>query len=166
MIFEIDVSGPDILEKDYTIVIAEKNNASLLAGYKFSENIIQRIMKNFWQNCYRYNRSKKGKSNLRLRLYCIAIYYIFRELKKRIKNQTISLEVCRDFAGKEDQIKQNLEHFLGKLLGLDIQIVFLKLPSDSVADTYAYLFRKYYRNQFSKYLVSIGLEDFELFLKK
>lgn len=165
MLFEIDVSGSDIFEKDYTILVAEENNKGLMLGHKFSNKIIKVIGARHGQGIYRYARSKKGKTNLKIRIYCVAIYYIFKELKRRARLKKVSLKICRDFPGKEAQIMQNLKQLLGKGLKLELEMEFLKLPKDSIADSYAYLLRKDKQNKFTQYLLPIELDEFEVFLK-
>lgn len=162
--FEIDVSGSDIFDAGYTVVAAEKSGSSLLLGYKFDPKTIQLILSRYGQGRYRYSKSKKGKADLRVRLYCIAIFFVFKKLKPKIKSSELVLDVCRDFDGRQAQIRQSLSHFLRKL-GFAVQINFLKLPADSAADRYAYLLRKDTQNKFEKYLVKIRPEEFEQFLK-
>ena len=165
MDFEIDVSGSDLLSKNYTIVVAEKRNDSLLMGYKFDEKIIKVISSKWGKGEYKYSKSKKGKANLKIRLYCIAIFYIFKALTKKIKSKKIHLDVCRDFQGREGDIKHSLNHLLSEL-GFTPEINFLTLGKDSIADRYAFLLRKDSKNKFSEYLVKLKLKDFEYFLKK
>lgn len=38
MEFEIDVSGEDLLSKDYTICVADNNN--IIKGFKFSDELV------------------------------------------------------------------------------------------------------------------------------
>lgn len=113
---------------------------------------------------YRYSKSKKGKANLKIRLYCVAIFYIFKALSKKIKSKKIRLFICRDFKGREEDIKHSLNHLLGKL-GFVPEKGFLTLEKGSIADNYAFLLRKDSKNKFSKYLIKPELSDFECFLK-
>jgi hypothetical protein len=164
LIFEIDVSGPDILSKDYTIVAAEKNSSNLLLGFKFDEKTINVISSRWGQGNYKYKKSKNGKASLRVRLYCIAVYCIFKKLKAKIKENFLCMDICRDFTGREDQIRQSLE-FLLKKIGFNVEIQFKQLPKDSLADKYAFLLRKDTQNKFKQYLIEIRIDEFEEFLK-
>ena len=159
-IFEIDVSGQDILDEGYTLVVAENKSSGLLLGFKMQNSVISQITYSWRAGTYRYANSKKGKTNLRVRLYCIIIYKIFCELRKVVVGRKILLEICRDFDGKEEQIKQNLLFFLGKL-ELEPEFVFAKLSKESIADKYAYLLSKDTQNKFKDLLVEIKPKEFE-----
>ena len=161
MIFEIDVSGEDIFAKDYTIVIADKNDT--IRGFKFNSKSIQDLVLNYSSNKYRYKVSKHGKVLLKIRVYCVVIYYLFENLK--IRNKEITLEICRDFQGHEREITSQLKFFLENKLGLKINCIYLRLPKGSNADKYAYLMRKDTKNQIKGY-ITITLENIEKYLKK
>lgn len=161
-VFDIDVSGEDILSKNYTICISDNN--SLIKGFKVSEGFVERIRRDFDNGLFRYNNSKKGKSDLKVRIYCIIIYYLFKSLKIY---GDISLNICRDFQGREDDIKKSLTYFLENKLELKLneRIYFSKLDRNSNAHNYAYLMRFDNKNLMKNY-VSINTEDIEIWLKK
>lgn len=162
MQFEVDVSGEDILSKDYTICLA--NNDSIIKGFKFNTSIIRTICSRHRQKLYKYPVSKKGKSLLKVRIYCVVVYYLIKSLKLE---DEISLNICRDFVGREEDIKKSLKHFVEKELGLNLgdRIYFGKLSKDSVAHKYSYLMRHDTKNQMPNY-VKISLEDIEKWIKK
>ncbi|MFA5176380.1 MAG: hypothetical protein WC413_03940 [Candidatus Nanoarchaeia archaeon] len=163
MIFEIDVSGEDILNSNYSIVVADKNN--LIRGFKFTKELIEILNSRKGEGKYRYNLSKQGKAFFRVRLYCIIIYYIFKEINIFNKKEEIKLEICRDFQGHEKDITSNLKSFLKDKLGLNILINYVKLPEGSNADKYAYIMRRDTKNIVKGY-VKISLEDIEKYLIK
>ena len=111
---EIDVSGSDILSKDYTVVIAEKDNSKLLIGYKFNRKIQQDLLSKFGEKRFHYNKSKKGQAHFRIRLYCIIIYYLFKKIRKQFNSKEIFIDLCRDFQGNENNIGQQLDFFIRK----------------------------------------------------
>lgn len=162
MEFDIDVSGEDLLSKDYTICIANKDG--IIKGFKFSEKLVKDLSSRYGQGFYRYKKSKKGKSDFKIRLYCTTIYYLFKSIK--LQND-ISLNICRDFIGREDDVQKSINYFLNNKLSLDLcdRIYFCKLPETSNAHKYAYLMREDKRNKLSTY-VNIELKDFEKLLKK
>lgn len=162
MNFEIDVSGGDLLSKDYTICVANKD--SLIRGFKFNWQLVDTLSSRYKQGLYRYAQSKKGKSNFKVRLYCIVIFYLIKAMNLK---GDMSLTICRDFTGREDDIKKNLKFFLETYLklNLDDQIYFSKLSTDSNAHKYAYLIRHDTKNQMKNY-VNIDLKDIEIWLKK
>lgn len=171
MEFEIDVSGKDLLSKDYTIVIAEKNNhpkKSIIFGYKFREEVIRILRSRHGQGFYRYKTSKFQKTLFKIRLYSIVIYYIFKHIYQKYKNinKKINLNLCRDFEGRENDIKSNINTFLKEKLNLDIESIhFLKLRKGSNADKYAYLMRKDKKNLMKNHYINIKVEEFDKFLK-
>ncbi|MBU2100815.1 hypothetical protein KKB11_06290 [Candidatus Micrarchaeota archaeon] len=83
MIFEIDVSGSDIFDKDTVIMVAERNNEHRMLGFKMTQNIKQTILTRYGQRLYRYSKSPNGKAKMKVRFYCAVIYLIFRELQKK-----------------------------------------------------------------------------------
>ncbi|MBS3170259.1 hypothetical protein J4223_00590 [Candidatus Woesearchaeota archaeon] len=161
MEFDIDVSGKDILSKNYVICIASKDG-KLIKGFKFNNKLVQIIASKYGQELYKYKKSVQGKVNLQIRIYSIVIYYLFKSIK--IKN--VSLNICRDFYGHNNEIVNNLNYFLKGLLKLNIlDCQFKKLDKNSFADNYAYLMAKDSKNKMKTY-VTIRLDDFEKFLKK
>jgi len=161
MEFEIDVSGEDIFSKDYTICIASKNNT--ITGFKMNPELVTNINCKFNQNEYRYKNSKKGRTQLKIRIYCIIIYYGLKHLN--LNAEKLSLKICRDFYGKETDIKSNLEFFITqKLKTILKEISFTKLDKESNAHKYSYLMRKDTKNQLKTYF-TLNLNEIELFLK-
>src|SRR3989344_5166226 len=128
MDFDIDVSGEDLLSRDYTVCIANKDN--IIKGFKMTQELVSTINSKFGQDFYRYNKSKNGKALLKVRIYSIIIYHLFKSVKS---SSSLVLNICRDFNGREDDVKSNLEYFLGRLLGLKIEIKFGRLSNDSNA---------------------------------
>lgn len=161
MILEIDVSGSDILNKDYTICVANANG--IIKGFKLDERLIQKLKSKRGKGIYRYPNSKRGKAFFRIRLYCIIIYYIIKNIK--ISDDKINLNICRDFKGHEKDITSNLKFFLEDKLGFKVEFNYLKLSKDSNADKYASLMRRDVRNKIDGY-VKISLEDLEKYLKR
>lgn len=160
MEFDIDISGEDLLNKDYTVCVA---NERIIKGFKINANLAGIISSRYGQNIYRYKKSKKGKALLKIRIYSIIIYYLFKSINP---SSSIILNICRDFDGREEDIKSNLNYFLVNLLGIQIdKIDFHKLNSNSNAHKYAYLMRKDNKNKLSTY-VNISLNNIEKYLKK
>ncbi len=163
MNFEIDVSGEDIFNDNYTIVVAEKNNESRLKGFKFSRELIQILRARHGQGKYRYPTSKQGKSLFRVRLYCIIIFHLFRNFNLG-NNTEINLDICRDFQGREKDINSNLKFLLEKVLKLKINSKRYVKMEDSIADKYAYLMRKDSKNLINGY-INLDIEEIEKYLK-
>jgi hypothetical protein len=165
MLLEIDISGQDILNEDFAVAIANKN---LIYGYKIKGNLVNRIIQDYNSGKYRY-KGKKGKKNFKIRFYSLIIYCLFKNIirdKPKIKKEKIQLAICNDFDGHENDIKSNLTLLLKDKLKLEIDsFKFGKLPQDSIADRYAYLFRKDTRRQLPN-SIKIILKEIEKFLIK
>ncbi|MFH1001961.1 MAG: hypothetical protein V1759_01765 [bacterium] len=149
------------MSKNYTICVANKDG--LIKGFKFNEKLIKDLSSRYGQGMYRYKKSKKEKASFKLRLYSIVIYYLFKSIKIK---KDVSLKICRDFQGRENDIKENLKFFLGKRIGLKLEsIYFTKLDKGSSADKYSFLMREDTKNKMNTY-IKIELKDFEQWLKK
>lgn len=158
--FDIDVSGEDIFSRNYTVCVADRGN--IIKGFKIRKEFIRTINSRYVQCLYRYKRSKKARTLLKIRIYSIIIFNIFKEIKP--KNE-IKLNICRDFNGREEDIKSNLNYFLKDLLKLNVrEFSFNRLPSDSIAHRYAYLMSKDTKNKLKTY-INISIPEFETFLK-
>jgi len=163
MEFEIDVSGSDLLEKDYTIVIADKNN--IIKGYKFDEKTIKIIKSRYGEGKYHYKISSQGRALLKIRIYSVIIYYLFKDILDKIEGKKLTLNICRDFQGHEKDIKSNLISLLRDKLKLTFEMRHIRLQKGSNADKYAHLMRKDKKNLIKGY-VKIPYNDIEKFLKQ
>ena len=165
MKFEIDVAGYDMFrDKDFTICIA-KDDGSLIKGFKFSRELINSLILNWKSNKYKYdyNKAETKRGILKVRIYSIILYYLFKSIQK--PNFT-SLTICRDFKGRENEIKQSLKFFLEKEIGIKMgKPLFQKLSKSSYAHIYASMMRRDKRNLLNSY-VNINLKDIEKYLIK
>jgi len=164
MQFEIDVSGSDIFEKDYTICIANKENDShIIKGFKFDVELIQKLVMNWKNGEYRYSTTNKQKGFFKVRLYCIVVYYLFKSIKIIDK---LSLTICRDFHGHKNDIDMNLKHLIQKGFGIELgKPQHQRLPNYSKAHRYANLMHKDTAKQLKSY-IDISIQDIEKYLKK
>lgn len=159
--FEVDVSGEDLLSKNYTICIADNEN--IIRGFKFSEELVSILSSRFGQNIYKYHKSQKGKATFKVRIYCIVVFYLI----KSLKCYKITLTLCKDFEGREKEIRETLMSFCKKegIGSMILEIYFSRLSPRSNAHKYAYLMRVDNRNLMNAY-ITIKLEDIEKWLKK
>ncbi|MBS3088011.1 hypothetical protein J4226_05445 [Candidatus Pacearchaeota archaeon] len=161
MKYEIDVSGYDLFQEGYTICVA--SDCGIVKGFKFKDNLIAEIQNKWSKGFYRYRPTKGQRGLLKVRIYCIIIHYLIKELNE---NKELDLIVCRDFPSHENNIKQNFYHFIEILQGKKIKsLKFEQLPNNSNAHGYAYLMSKDKYNHLGCY-VNIKIEDIEPFLKK
>lgn len=158
---EIDVSGEDLLSKNYTICVADKDG--FVKGYKFDEKTVKVLSSRYGQGFYRYKKSKKEKALFKIRIYSVIVFNLLKSLGYFEK---VSLDICRDFYGREQDIRNNLNFFVERHLGKEIvDLRFVRLGKDSNAHKYAYLMRKDNKDKLDTY-INISLEDIEKWLKK
>jgi len=165
MKFEIDVAGYDIFwDKDFTICIA-KDDGSLIKGFKFSRELVNSLILNWKSNKYKYyyNEAETKRGVLKVRVYSIILYYLFKSIQKP---DFVSLTICRDFKGRENEVKQSLKFFLEEELGIKMgKPLFQRLSKSSYAHIYAGMMRRDKKNLLSSY-IDISLSDIEKYLIK
>jgi hypothetical protein len=164
MKFEIDVSGQDLFEENYVICVAEKDKIenSKIRGFKFSKEFSEKLQENWNKGKYKYSPTPNKRGLLKVRIYSIVLFYIFKELKIK---EPVSLTICRDFKGHENDIEMNLDFFLKEKLKIKLgKPLHQKLPNDSKAHWYAYMMTKDSENLLNTY-INISLGDIEKFLK-
>ena len=161
MKFEIDVSGPDIFNDDYVICIAD--GEGVIKGFKFNRLLSDEIVQKWLRGKYRYKSSASKQGIFKVRLYCIIIYNLFKQIEDC---KEVDLCICRDFQGRENEITQNLYYFLEKIGKIKIKsLKYGKLPNDSDAHWYAYMMHKDKYNKLHTY-TNIKIEEIECFLHK
>jgi hypothetical protein len=164
MKFEIDVSGYDIFNDTYVICIAQ-DNGEIIKGFKFNKELVNALISNWKANKYKYKydsfETKRGI--FKVRVYSAILYYLFKSIDKP---DFLSLTICRDFKGRNNEVSQNLKYFLDEILGIKIgKPLFQKLPNTSNAHIYSNMMRRDNKNLLRTY-VNISLEDIEKFLIK
>lgn len=164
MKFEVDVSGYDLFNDTYVICIA-RDDGEIIKGFKFNKELTEKIIKNWKNNKYRYeyNAFETKRGLLKVRIYSIILYYLFNSIEKP---DFLSLTLCRDFKGRNNEITQSLKYFIETILKIKMgKPLFQRLASSSHAHIYASMMRRDNKNLLSTY-VKISLEDIEKFLRK
>jgi len=165
MKFEIDVSGYDIFNDGGYVICIANGDKETIKWFKFSKDLMEHLKLNWKKGGYKYGLSNKQRGFLKVRLYSIIIYYLFKSIKENIKEE-IELKICKDFPGHKNDINVNLKNFIEKLLSVKIRLIrHEKLPRSSNAHLYAHLINKDKYNLFT-YNIHINLEDIEKYLKK
>ena len=144
MEFDIDVSGEDLLNSNYAVAVSNNNNITY--GFRFSQGLIQGITNSFNREEYKY-KGNSQRINLKIRLYCLVVYYIFMNILKDnqfISNEKHLLRICLDFPGHQNDIKLTLKALLENKLGLVLiePFIFGTLSEDSNAHKFACKMRK------------------------
>jgi hypothetical protein len=162
--FEVDVSGYDIFNDTYVICIA-RDDGAVIKGFKFTKEMVDSLVHNWKQGKYRYsyNFYETKRGIFKVRIYSIVLYYLFNSIEKP---DFLSLTICRDFKGRDNEIVQNLRYFLEKRLEIKMgKPIFQRLSPASYAHIYSGMMRRDAKNLLKTY-VEIGLEDMEKFLVK
>ena len=121
MKFEIDVAGYGMFrDRDFTICVA-KDDGSVVKGFKFSKALVDSLISDWKDGKFKYiydtGESKRGR--LKARIYCIIVYCLFKSIEKQ---DFISLTLCRDFKGRENEISQSIKYLLVEQLGFKIGV--------------------------------------------
>ena len=164
MKFEIDVSGYDIFNDTYKICIAS-DNGEVIKGFKVNKELANALITNWKSNKYRYyyDSFETKRGILKVRIYSIIIYYLFKSIKKP---DFLSLTICKDFKGRTNEITQNLKYLLEKVLGIKTgKPLYQKLSKTSHAHVYSNMMRRDSKNLLKSY-ADISMEDIERFLIK
>ncbi len=164
MKFEVDVSGYDIFKDTYVICIA-REDGEVIRGFKFNKKLVDSLINNWRANKYRYEydnfETKRGV--FKVRVYSVILYYLFSSIEKP---DFLSLTLCRDFKGRDNDITQSLRYFLENILKMKIgKPLYQRLAFTSHAHIYANMMRRDAKNLLNTY-VNISLEDIERFLIK
>ena len=158
-IFDIDVCSEDLLNGDFSVCFASKDG-KVVQGFRIGKELSKIINSRWGQGMYKYKKSKKGKGNLKVRIYTVIVYFIFKKINPKVP---IALNICRDFDGQEAYIREMFGYFLERRLYLKIdnRFYFCKLSGNSFAHKGAYELNK----KKIKSRVIMSLENIERYIK-
>ncbi len=169
-IFQIDKSGGDIFEKDYSVVMVL--NQKEIYGVNISKSIKDELVSLFKRDKLNINNhSKKQKKNrFRLRFHTtIVIKLIEKAIYDLGKVEEVNIQICNDFDGHfheiQDMVFKNISRLIPSLKPEDIVQTKFKKPS-LIDDS-----GKAFRNNDKEYLkncqkVKLNLNDLIKIIKK
>ncbi|MFH1187197.1 MAG: hypothetical protein V1697_03460, partial [Candidatus Levyibacteriota bacterium] len=169
-LFQIDKSGGDIFEKDYSIVLI--SNKKEIYGVNISKNVKDRLIYLFKKkelNIHAHSEKKK-KNRFRLRFHtAIVIRLIEKAIYDLGSVDEINIQICNDFDGHfheiKDMIFKNLTKLIPNLKPEDI--VQTKFQKPSLIDEVGKAFRNNDKNKLKKYnQVKINLDELIKIIKK
>ncbi|MEK6926902.1 MAG: hypothetical protein AABX11_00570 [Nanoarchaeota archaeon] len=115
-LIQIDKSGSDILEKDYSIVlIINKNN---IYGINIPQKLKDKVLHEFnLGNLFKKTNKNTYRTRLRVRLHTATVILLLRKgiLDLKIAGDIV-LEICNDFDGHFHEIKDMIHKHLIKLI--------------------------------------------------
>ncbi len=169
-LFQVDKSGNEIFEKDYSIVIVlDKKH---VYGVNIPQKIKDRIMQLFKLGELKINHhsEKQKKNRLRIRFHTAVIIKL---IEKAIYDlgavEEINLEICNDIDGHFHEIKDMIFKYFERLIpSFKLEdVVSTRFPKPSLIDTAARAFREKDKSKLKDYVsVNLNIEDIIKIVKK
>ena len=162
-LFQIDKSGGDIFEKDYSIVLVI--NKKKVYGINIPQNIKDDLINRFKTGDLNIhaNSEKKRKNRFRLRFHTSVVIKLIEYFVSKNSINELNIENCNDFDGHFHEIKdmvfKNISKIIPHLKREDI--IQAKFPKDSLIDKVAKDFRSNNKERIKNY-TSIKLNSKDL----
>ena len=169
-LFQIDKSGGDIFEKDYSIVLIV--NKKEISGVNIPQKIKDDLNYLFKNNKLNINHSseKKRKNRFRLRFHTAIVINL---LEKAIKDlgfiEEVNIQICNDFDGHFHEIKDMIFKHLTKILHSlkEEDIVQTKFQKPSLIDNVAREFREKINEGVKNYnLIKLDFNELASIIKR
>jgi len=169
-LFQIDKSGGDIFEKDYSIVLVV--NRESVYGINISKEIKDKLIYYYKKGDLNINShsEKKKKKRFMIRFHTSVVIKL---IEKAIKDlgyiEEMNVQICNDFDGHFHEIKdmvfKNLSRLISNLKPEDI--VQTKFSKSSLIDRAGKSFRNNDREELKNYnKVKLNLEELINLIKK
>jgi len=169
-LFQVDKSGSDPFDKDYSIVLVV--NKELVYGINIPQYIKDNLTYKFKQGELKINHGseKKAKNRFRLRFHTSVVIKL---LEKALKDlgfvDRVNFEICNDFDGHFHEIKDMIFKHISRLipsLRLD-DIILAKFSKPSLIDDAGRNFRKKDKESTKSYsTISLDLDELTNMIKK
>lgn len=169
-IFQIDKSGGDLFEKDYSIVLVL--NKERIYGVNIPKKIKDELVHLFKKGELNINHNsvKKKKNRFRLRFHtAVLIKLIEKAIYDLGSIEEVNMQICNDFDGHfheiRDMIFKNLSNLIPSLKPEDI--VQTKFQKPSLVDDVGKSFRNNEKDKLKEYnLVKLSLEELIKIIRK
>jgi hypothetical protein len=169
-LFQIDKSGGDIFEKDYSIVLVL--NKEDVYGVNIPKKIKDPLVNLFKKGELNINRhsEKKKKNRFRLRFHtAIVIKLIEKTIYDLGAIEEVDFQICNDFDGHFHEIRDMIFKHISKLIP-DLKpedIVQTKFPKPSLIDDAGKIFRNNDKDKLREFnIVKLNLEKLIKIIKK
>lgn len=170
IIFQIDKSGSDIFEKDYSIVLVV--NKKYFYGVNISQSIKDNLVNSFKSGKLNINHhsDKKRKNRFRLRFHtAIVIKLIEKAIYDFGTVEEVNFQICNDFDGHFHEIKDMLFKHISKIIPnlTPEDFIQTKFSKPSIIDNLGKAFREK-NNQILKdcNILNLKLEDLIKIIKR
>ncbi|MBU0930144.1 MAG: hypothetical protein KJ623_03680 [Nanoarchaeota archaeon] len=169
-LFQIDKSGGDLFEKDYSIVLVV--NAKKVYGINIAQNIKEDVIYQYKQGNLNIDNlsDKKRKNRFRLRFHtAIVIKLLEKALKDLGKIDKVNIQICNDFDGHFHEIKDMVFKNISKILPSLKQedIVQTKFSKPSLIDSAGKAFRNKNKEELKNYItLELNIKELIKIIKK
>lgn len=169
-LFQIDKSGNDIYEKDYSLILLlnKKEVYGVNIPQKIKDHLISMLRKD--QLNINASTDKAKRKRLKIRLHtAVIIILIERAIKDPGLFDDINIELCNDIDGHFHEIKDMIfKHFVKIIPKLKPEdIVLTKFQKPSLIDEAGKAFRNNDRNKINQYnQVNLNLNELIKIIKK
>ncbi len=169
-LFQIDKSGGDIFEKDYSIVLVLNKND--IYGVNIPKSIKDRLVNLFKKGelNINHNSKKKRKNRFRLRFHtAIIIKLIEKAIYDLGSTEEVNIQICNDFDGHfheiQDMVFKNISNLIPSLKLEDI--VQTKFQKPSLIDNAGKTFRNNDKMKLKDYnIVKLNIDELIKIIKK
>lgn len=165
---QIDKSGRDVFEKDYSVVLLDKTK---VYGINIPQNIKDRIIHeynlgNLWK---KETDSKRYRMRLRVRFHTAMVFLLIKKYLSENKTESnIIIEICNDYDGHFHEIRDMIYKNLIKII-LSFRfedILQVKFNKPSLIDKVAANFRKRVHEVQNYHQLNIDINELLRILKK
>lgn len=169
-LFQVDKSGGDIFEKDYSIVLIV--NTQEVYGINIPKSIKDALIDQYKKGNLNIggNSEKKRKNRFRLRFHTSIVIKL---LEFAIKDlgfvEEVNIQICNDFDGHFHEIKDMIFKHLSKLLPSlkPENIIQTKFPKPSFIDNSGKILRDNDKSKMKDFnILKINLEELINIIKK
>jgi len=169
-LFQIDKSGGDIFEKDYSVMLVL--NREMVYGVNIPQKIKDPLTNLFKRSELKINHhsDKKKKNRFRLRFHtAVVIKLIEKAIYDLGSVEEVSFQVCNDFDGHFNEIKDMIFKNISKLIpSLKLEdIVQTKFPKPSLIDDAGRAFRSRNKEKLMDYnKIDLNLDELINIIRK
>jgi len=165
-LFEIDKSGSDLLNRDYSVVVV-KNNQTVF-GYKIEQHVKDELTNQFRKGLL--NISNDNVLNFKIRFHTAIIILLMKEaIKRREKLDECKVLICNDYDGHFHEIKDMFfTNLKPEMPTLDREkIIMAKFPPESLIQRAAKSVYKGDKEEMSRFnLYHFDIEQLKDLIKK
>ena len=169
-LFQIDKSGNDVLEKDYSMILVL--NKKEVYGINIPQSIKDKLVYLFRKGDLNINHhsDKQKKNRFKIRFHTAVIIILINQAIRDLGYaEEISIELCNDIDGHFHEIKDMIfKHFIKLIPSLKPEdIVLTKFHKPSMIDDAGVAFRTKNKEKLKEYVsVKLDLEELIKIIKK